>query len=77
MNQTSISGTAVSFRELEGNLYKAAEWKTSLDCDFLISIELEEWPASASEWITRKRHWPQKEVSIHILLKLNWLLQSL
>ena len=63
MRKISVSGTAVQLKQQEGNFYKAKEWKTSLDCDFLLSIELEEWPESAAEWITRKRFWPPKEVN--------------
>eukprot|EP00092_Neocalanus_flemingeri_P070482 GFUD01086523.1.p1 GENE.GFUD01086523.1~~GFUD01086523.1.p1 ORF type:complete len:510 (-),score=90.62 GFUD01086523.1:100-1572(-) len=34
--------------------------KILLDCDFLLALPLESWPASASEWITRTRKWPSQ-----------------
>ena len=50
----------------EGNLFKAQEWQKTIDCDFLLSIELETWPESAEGWLTLKRNWPSLEESTFI-----------
>ena len=47
---------------MEGSLYKAQELDKTMDCDFLLSIELEEWPESAKGWITLERNWPTEKV---------------
>ena len=66
INQTTISGTAAQYSVFEGNLFKAQEWQKTIDCDFLLSIELDVWPESAQGWITLRRNWPSQEESIYL-----------
>ena len=62
VNQTKTTGSSAQYQEFEGNLSKADSWVKVFDCDFLISIELEEWPSTAKSWISLPRNWPTPEV---------------
>ena len=66
VKKSKCSQTAVQYQEKEGNLYQMDEWRKTMDCDYLLSIELEEWPVSAAGWVTLSRHWPELEVSLSI-----------
>ena len=72
LNKTRSTGTTANFQVIEGSLYRAHDWTTSLDCDFLISIELGEWPETAKGWISQPRQWPTPEVQLTIDPPLVW-----
>ena len=58
---TETSGPAANYKEKFGCPLNAKDWSTTLDCDFLLSIELPEWPVAAKEWCNRRRFWPIKQ----------------
>ena len=62
IKKTKITGSSAQFQEFEGNLSKADSWEKVLDCDFLISTELGEWPTTAIAWTSLTRNWPTAEV---------------
>ena len=63
VKRSKVSQAAVQYQEKEGALYQVDEWSKTMDCDYLLSIELEEWPTSAEGWVTLNRHWPELQVS--------------
>eukprot|EP00092_Neocalanus_flemingeri_P015013 GFUD01016215.1.p1 GENE.GFUD01016215.1~~GFUD01016215.1.p1 ORF type:complete len:1587 (-),score=281.46 GFUD01016215.1:23-4294(-) len=64
---TESTGPAANYQERSGGPLTSKEWKTSLDCDFLLSIELGTWPLAAESWAARDRFWPTNQVVTEVL----------